>query len=189
MMIQGAARSSLTLVGLFALGLGSILGYTYAQRDDVRAPAAVLGDDVAAPAVARPASPLAVTPPSESGIAPQAPPASEKAASADVPSEAQLLADALGSDAIKGEASVRKLAQMPKERSLPILRRVLTSGDEKRRVVALHSLRAVARDQGDDNGEIRGVVREAIYHGDNEELTNEAQSVLSDIETAVSTAR
>lgn len=180
MMIQGAARSSLTLVALFALGLGSILGYTYAQRDDTRAPSL----EVPAPVVARPVVPVTAAP-AESGITPQAP-AAEPATSPDLPSDAQLLADALGSDAAKGEAAVQSLARMPKARSLPILRRILTSGDEKRRVLALHSLRTVARDQGDEDGEVRTVVREAIYHGDNEELTNEAQTVLSDIETAVS---
>jgi hypothetical protein len=180
MIQQGTARSTATLAALFALGLGSILGYTYARRDDTPA----RSPEVAVPAVARPVPP-AIAMPAESVIAPSAP-AAEPATKAELPSEADLLADALGSDAAKGEATVRKLAQMPKERSLPVLRRVLTSGDETRRVLALHSLRTVARDQGDDDGEVRAIVREAIYHGDNETLTNEAQSVLSDIETAVS---
>jgi hypothetical protein len=189
MMIQGAARSSLTLVALFALGLGSILGYTYAQRDS-RVGASSLADEVAAPVVAQRASPANAQPAQGETALPQpAAGAEPTAVTPEPPSDTQLLADALGSDATKGEAIVRKLAQMPKERSLPILRRVLTSGDESRRVLALHSLRTVARDQGDNDGEIRSVVREAIYHGDNEALTSEAQSVLSDIETTVSTAR
>jgi hypothetical protein len=177
MMMQGSARSSLTLAAFFALGVGSILGYTYARRDDTPAPLR----EVLAPAVAQPVPPIAATP--GNGVAPPAP-VPEQTTKAEVPSDTQLLADALGPDATKGEAAVQTLAQMPKERSLPLLRRILTSGDEKRRVLALHSLRTVARDQGDDDGEIRAVVREAIYHSDNEDLTNEAQTVLSDIETS-----
>jgi hypothetical protein len=100
-----------------------------------------------------------------------------------------LLADALGQNVAKGEVAVETLAKMPKERAVPVLRQILTSGDEKRRVLALHSLRTLARKQGDEDSGIRDVIRVAIYHSDSEAITNEAQTVLSEVESAVSAAR
>lgn len=181
MMMQGAARSSLTLVALFALGLGSILGYTYARRDDTPAPS----QRRAAPTVSRPAqdvvAPLAADAP---------PPSADRSAKAEeLPSEDQLLADALGQDFAKKDAAFATLAKMPKSKALPVLRHIITSGDEPRRLLALHSLRTFALSQGDADGAIRNAVRDAIYHGDSDEVANEAQTVLDDVESAVSAGK
>jgi len=182
MMIQGSSvRSFLMPVALFALGVGSILGYTYARRGDApAAPEVVLETPAATP------SQRAATPTAAASDEPSSPPTAVETAPAEsFPPDTELLAAALGQDVDKGEAAVRTLAKMPREQAMPILRQVVTSGDEKRRVLALHSLRTVAQNHGDADGAIRDVIRGAIYHGDNEDVTAEAQNVLNEIESAV----
>ncbi len=184
MMIQGSVRSFLMPVALFALGLGSILGYTYARRGDApAAPEVVLGAHVTSPlALPVTAAKMARDEPSTPPPVAEAPPAEQ------FPPDAELLSAALGQDVAKGEAAVRTLAKMPRERAMPILRQIVTSGEEKRRVLALHSLRTMAQDQGDADGGIRDVIRGAIYHGDNEDVTDQAQSVQNEVESAVAAA-
>ena len=186
MIFQGTARSFLMPVALFALGLGSILGYTYARRADApAAPEAVLDTPAVSPLAQRAATPTATATdePSPSPPVAEAPPAEQ------FPPDAELLSAALGQDVAKGEAAVRTLAKMPRERAMPILRQIVASGDERRRVLALHSLRTVAQDQGDADGGIREVIRTAIYHGDSEDVTAEAQNVLNEVESAVAAAK
>jgi hypothetical protein len=62
---------------------------------------------------------------------------------------------------------------------------VLNTGEpEVDRPLALRSLRTLALHQGDTDGVIRNVLRQAIYHGDNEAVTQGAQAVLDDVEGA-----
>ncbi|MEJ0037482.1 MAG: HEAT repeat domain-containing protein [Gammaproteobacteria bacterium] len=181
MRVQGISRSSLTLVGLFALGVGSILGYSYATRGD--AP----GKEITVPAVSLPEPPQPIAAAATTAeVVPSPPPAEETPAQPEFPSDAELRSDALAQDALKAESAIETLARMPKERAVPVLRQIVTSGDEKVRVLALHALRTLALNQGDADGAVRNVVREAIYHGDNEDVTHKAQAVLADVENAAS---
>jgi hypothetical protein len=94
----------------------------------------------------------------------------------------------LGENAIVGDAGSRiaaidALAHAPREQALPALRRALLSGDPASdRPHALNSLRELAATQGDKDGRIRDVVREVVYHGDDEALSTTAQETLDAIE-------
>ncbi len=67
-----------------------------------------------------------------------------------------------------------------------MLKAVLDSGDpEVDRHIALNSLHALALRDGDSNGQVRDVMRRAIYHGDNDDVTQTAQSLLDDVEAAL----
>jgi len=87
-----------------------------------------------------------------------------------------------------GDASTRAigilaLASAPKAEAIPTLRRVLEGGEPSvDRPLALRSLRDLALYQGDDDGRIRGVVRETIYHGDDDALIEGARLALEIIE-------
>jgi hypothetical protein len=201
MMVQGSARSTLTLVWLFALGLGSILGYTYARRDDAATAPPMEAASLSSPTSssrppAAPAAPATTVEAASAGapaaaltetVAASPPPTVVKEASASKgPSDEQLRADALSPDPEKSESTLNALAKMPKERAIGVLRHVIISGDEKRRVHALHSLRTLAVDQGDSDGAVRGAIRDAIYHGDSEDVTTQAQTVLAEVEDALS---
>lgn len=91
--------------------------------------------------------------------------------------------DASGGDADKRAAAIRALANAPVEQALPVLRHVLMNGEPGMdRPAALQSLRDLALNQGDPNSAIRNVIREAIYHGDDQTKTSEAQEALDVIE-------
>ena len=91
-------------------------------------------------------------------------------------------------DSESGNPNVRStailaLATAPKATAIPALRRVLEGGEPIiDRPLALQSLRDLALNQGDDDGTIRGVVRETIYHADDDQLVERAQLALEIIE-------
>lgn len=83
-------------------------------------------------------------------------------------------------------AAIAKLGSAPKAQALPVLKAVLESGDPAvDRHIALNSLHALALRDGDSNGQIRDVMRRAIYHSDNDDVTQTAQSLLDDVEAAL----
>lgn len=83
-------------------------------------------------------------------------------------------------------AAIAKLADAPTAQALPALREVVDHGEpEVDRHIALRSLHALALRDGDGNSEIRDVMRRAIYHSDNDGVTQTAQSLLDDVEAAL----
>jgi hypothetical protein len=95
----------------------------------------------------------------------------------------RLIADATSGDAEKRAAAIGALGRAPKSEALPVLRRIVNSGEPQvDRPLALRSLRDLALNQGDEDGGIRTVVREVIYHGDDESLAGAAQETLDIIE-------
>jgi hypothetical protein len=86
-------------------------------------------------------------------------------------------------DATTRATGILALASAPKAEAVPTLRRVLEGGEPSvDRPLALRSLRDLALYQGDDDGTIRGVVRETIYHGDDDALIEGARLALEIIE-------
>jgi len=62
---------------------------------------------------------------------------------------------------------------------------VLSAGERQvDRPLALKSLRTLALNQGDADEGIRNVLRQAIYHGDDDATVQGAQAVLDDVESA-----
>jgi len=71
---------------------------------------------------------------------------------------------------------------MPKDEALPVLKRVLTGGDpEVDRPLALESLQTLALEQGDEDGRVKDVLRQAVAHSDNEATAEAAQRTLDTI--------
>jgi hypothetical protein len=95
---------------------------------------------------------------------------------------ARWIEEAGGADAGKRSAAITALAQAPCELALPVLRRVLISGELVDRPQAINSLRELALGQGDTDGRVREVIREVIYHGDDEVLASQAQDALDVVE-------
>jgi hypothetical protein len=132
----------------------------------------------AASALPAPVSPAPSASPAAAAPAPEtAPPTA-----ADV---AQWIDDTNHADASRRAAAIDALARAPREQALPVLRRLVTSGDPSTdRPRALNSLRELALDQGDADGGIRQAIREVIYHGDDEALAASAQDALDVVEEA-----
>lgn len=84
-------------------------------------------------------------------------------------------------------AAIAALADAPKAQAIPALKKVLAVGEPNvDRHIALHSLYSLALRDGDTNGQIRDVIRGAVYHGDDDGVTQTAQSLLDDIEAEFS---
>lgn len=98
----------------------------------------------------------------------------------------QWIKDTQDSDAKIRAAAIVKLANAPQAQALPALKNVLDTGEpEVDRHIALNSLHALALRDGDKNGQVRDVMRRAIYHSDNDGVTQTAQSLLDDVEAAL----
>lgn len=83
-------------------------------------------------------------------------------------------------------AAIAKLGSAPKAQALPALKSVLETGEpEVDRHIALNSLHTLALRDGDKNGQVRDVMRSAIYHSDNDGVMQTAQSLLDDVEAAL----
>lgn len=98
----------------------------------------------------------------------------------------QWIKDTQDSDPKIRAAAIAKLANAPKAQALPVLKDVLETGEpEVDRHIALNSLHTLALRDGDSNGEVRDIMRHAIYHSDNDGVTQTAQSLLDDVEAAL----
>lgn len=98
----------------------------------------------------------------------------------------QWIKDTQSSDPKIRAAAIAKLGSAPKAEALPVLKNVLETGEpEIDRHIALNSLHTLALRDGDKNGQVRDVMRSAIYHGDNDGVTQTAQSLLDDVEAAL----
>jgi HEAT repeat protein len=97
---------------------------------------------------------------------------------------ARWIADTQSTDPKMRAAAIAALAEAPKAEAVPALKRVLTVGEPQvDRQIAVRSLHVLALQQDDDDGAIRNVLRDAVYHGDDEGVTDSARAVLEDIET------
>jgi hypothetical protein len=106
---------------------------------------------------------------------------SSKASPADTAT--RLVADALSDDPKARTAAIIGLADVPKSQAIPALHRVLVSGGPaEEQQMALHALRTLAQDQGDADGGIREVLRQAVYHGNHEDVVLAAQVVLDSVD-------
>jgi hypothetical protein len=159
-----------------ALGVAFAGAWTYLQQRDEDAPAEVARPGVPAGAM----SPAAV--PTDS--TPMSVPATAVTPTADE-SVARWTADVDSTDAAKRSAAIVALAQAPRTRALPVLRRVVLNGEPAiDRPLALKSLRDLAISQGDADNGVRQVMREVLYHGDDEPLAVSAQETLDAVEQA-----
>lgn len=96
---------------------------------------------------------------------------------------ARWIADTQSTDPKLRAAAIAALAEAPKAEAVPALKRVLTVGEPQvDRQIAVRSLHVLALQQDDDDGAIRNVLRDAVYHGDDEGVTDSARAVLEDIE-------
>lgn len=95
---------------------------------------------------------------------------------------AKWVADTTSDDAAKRAAAIDELATAPQSQAIPILQKVLGEGLEEDRQLALKALRSLALNQGDTAGEIRNLLRQAIYDSYDEAVAVTAQTVLDDIE-------
>lgn len=96
---------------------------------------------------------------------------------------AQWILDSWSDDAKTRAAAIAALANAPKAQAVPALERVLESGEPQvDRQIALQSLHTLALSSGDDDGKIRDAIRHAMYHSDDEGVTQSAQAVLEDID-------
>jgi hypothetical protein len=102
---------------------------------------------------------------------------------------ARLSADATGQDPRARAAAIVALGSAPKADAAPVLEKVLTVADDADRPLALRSLRALARNQGDSDDRIRSVVRKVLYHESDESFTQAAQATLDDIERDLDPAK
>lgn len=100
-------------------------------------------------------------------------------------SVAQWIKDTQSPDPKVRAAAIAALANAPKAQAMPALERVLETGEpDVDRHIALRSMHSLALRDGDATGQIRDAMRHAIYHGDDDGVTQTAQSLLDDIEAA-----
>lgn len=98
----------------------------------------------------------------------------------------QWIKDTQSSDPKIRAAAIAKLGSAPKAQALPVLKNVLETGEpEVDRHIALNSLHSLALRDGDKNGQVRDLMRSAIYHSDNDGVMQTAQSLLDDVEAAL----
>lgn len=175
------SRHSLLLVGLFAVSFIGFLGYAYLTRPESAAESGITTQSAALLAhhIETSAAPIATH--NESS-------ASETIASPDM--VAKWMAEAFDDDPAKRAKAIAALATAPRAQAIPVLQKVLNTGEpEIDRPLALHSLRTLALQQGDVDGGIRDVFRQAIYDGRYEAITPGAQAALDDVESYLDQVR
>jgi hypothetical protein len=158
------------------LGVAIAGGWTYLQRRDAT-PAGSNGP--AAGASPASISATAVIPTESS------PTAASLAETAEATGDqvARWIVDVDSTDAAKRAAAITALAHAPRAQSLPVLRRVLLNGEPTfDRPLALKSLRELAVTKGDADNGVRQVLREVIYHGDDEQFAASAQEAMDTVE-------
>jgi HEAT repeat protein len=163
------AKTAVIVVSIAVLGTLSGLAYVGANRDEPVA-TAIEPSPLPAPAPevieqqAAPAQPLPTRP-------------------AETKDVARWIADTQSYDAKTRATAIEALASAPKAQAIPALERVLESGEPQvDRQIALRSLHTLALSNGDSDGVIRDVIRHAMYHSEDEGVTQSAQAFLEDIE-------
>lgn len=185
------ARTSVLLVMLAMFGAIGGLGYLHASRtssDDSKESR----PSAAAPTAIQPVRNTAETATVAAAAGDEADKPKEAPAQSSSASPTQQavtgnverwIADTQSNDAKTRAAAIAALANAPKAQAVPALERVLESGEPQvDRQIALRSLHTIALNDGDDNGAIRDAIRYAMYHSEDEGVTQSAQAVLEDIE-------
>lgn len=189
-------RPSIIAVSLGMLAACGGLAYMQATRDEPEAAASTSTAQRSSTEQAKAAAPAqasaTATNDSSTNAATAAPAPSsnitesETAAPGRPDTVEQWIEDTQDSDPKIRAAAIAKLANAPQAQALPVLKDVLETGDpEVDRHIALNSLHTLALRDGDSNGEVRDVMRLAIYHSDNDAVTQTAQSLLDDVEAAL----
>jgi hypothetical protein len=182
-------RPSVIVVAIGVLAAGGGLAYLSAKPGQTAEDAAGSNKPTHATAATH-TSTLAPAPTdaaASTSSATHMPPSSGESASPETPAApvtiAQQIKDTESTDAKIRAAAIAALANAPKEQAMPALQRVLENGEPNvDRHIALQSMYSLALRDGDPNGQIRDVMRSAIYHGDDDGVTQTAQSLLDDIE-------
>lgn len=164
--------------------------YLYAKHEQTAVRAASLSKPTGSPATTHssvPAPAVPINAAANTHTPTQTSPNPDKSASTATPATSETIAqqikDTESTDAKTRAAAIAALADAPKAQAMPALEHVLDNGEPNvDRHVALHSMYSLALRDGDPNGQIRDVMRRAIYHGDDDGVTQTAQSLLDDIE-------
>ena len=183
-------RPSVIAVSMSMLAACGGLAYLHSTREPAAEQAAGVSKprpDVDAAEPSTPATAASNTAVASTNAAGQASPNSGEVASPETaaPPEtiAQWIKDTQSTDAKVRAAAIAALADAPKSLAMPALKRVLETGEPNvDRHIALRSMYSIALRDGDPNEQVRNVMRHAIYHGDDDGVTQTAQSLLDDIE-------
>jgi HEAT repeat protein len=167
------AQLSVVVVSVAILATLGGLAYVHANRDEPMR--------VEIPRVVE-----AARGPVEAPAAPEVSTLAEPARQMKTDDVTRWIADTQHNDAKTRAAAIEALASAPKSQAVPALERVLESGEPQvDRQIALQSLHKLALSDGDNSGQIRDVIRHAMYHSDDEGVTQSAQAILEDIEAAL----
>jgi HEAT repeat protein len=182
-------RASIEVITLSAVAAIGALIYLHVTREDAEqetaTPAALRAPALASQGSAVAAAPVngVVNTQAALGVSANDPDATA-AQPAAPPTIDQLIKDTQSSDAQKRAAAIAALADAPKAKAVPALERVLESGEPQvDRQIALRSLHQLALKDGDPDSTVRDAMRRAMYHSDDDEVTQSAQSLLDDIES------
>lgn len=171
-----AMQIVLTTIAFGAVGIG----FMYAGKDD-RA-----RDSGPVPTASRVNPTSAPAPVADAAVEndDSSPPAMVETPKALTPDDVtRLVSDTTSGDPSKRASAILALVNAPKAAAIPALHRIVEGGEPNvDRPLALQALRDLALYQGDADGVIRGVVRETIYHADDETLVERAQVALEIIE-------
>ncbi|MGC3981026.1 MAG: hypothetical protein QM808_07205 [Steroidobacteraceae bacterium] len=165
-------------IALFAISFAGALGYLYVTR--------VPADE----------SKAAAAPTSNRNDVAQYTPAATLAAASSAASSTQSSIVAFSGDIVvkwanentdarTRAADITALTTAPREQALPMLQRVLNAGADTDKQLALEALHNMALQQGDDDGSLRNVLRQAIYHGDDVNMVSNVQTVLDHIDSQI----
>jgi hypothetical protein len=171
------SRTSIVFVTLFAAACLAIFGFSYLGR--AAATASDSGSELGTVSAAERRSTTAVVPAAAAT-------GDKEASSQTIPADAVLkwIAETTNNDPKIRAAAIAALANAPRSQALPILKSVLDRGEPNvDRRLALRSLRTLAEIQGDADGGVRNVLREAIYHSDGTLPADVVQSALDGVES------
>jgi hypothetical protein len=100
------------------------------------------------------------------------------------------LAGAQGQDAALRLASIKALAQAPRDRALPVLSRIAERGMvPTERLAAVDSLESQAQQSGDADDAIHGVLRTITVDGRDDHLSERAQRLLETLDASTGATR
>lgn len=171
-------RPFVIIATLAVVGALGGLAYVHASRDD--------DANVIARAATVPPQRHVETAPLSKPEATPAQPSSAQPPTTTTDDIARWVTDTQSNDAKTRAAAIEALANAPKAQAIPALKRVLESGEPQvDRQIALRSLHLLALNDGDSNGAIRDTIRQAMYHSEDEGVTQSAQAFLEDIEAAL----
>lgn len=174
-------RPSVAVIAVSMLAACGGLAYLHVTRDPAQEAHSARADDTSGKAVVAPA--VTATSPASSLSAASDEETSASTAVATSETIARWINDTESPVAETRASAIAALANAPESQAIPALKRVLETGEPNvDRHIALRSLHALALRSADPTGQIRAVIRHAIYHGDDDNVTQTAQSLLDDIE-------